>query len=32
MGVLKDRLNVWIERAEKVLLDLQENGASLLNN
>ena len=32
IGILKDRMNAWIEKAQKVLGDLQENGASLLNN
>ena len=32
MIFLQDRLNAWIDRAQKVLGDLQENGASLLNN
>ena len=30
--VLKDRINTWIDKAQKVLLDLQENAAGLLNN
>ena len=30
--VLKDRINTWIDKAHKVLLDLQENAAGLLNN
>ena len=32
IGILKDRMTAWIEKAQKVLGDLQENGASLLNN
>ena len=32
IGILKDRMNAWIEKAQKVLGDLQENGAGLLNN
>ena len=32
IGILKDRMIAWIEKAQKVLGDLQENGASLLNN
>ena len=32
MGILQERLNAWIDKAQKVLLDLQENGAGLLNN
>ena len=30
--VLKDRINTWIDKAQKVLVDLQENAAGLLNN
>ena len=32
IGILKDRFNVWIDKAQKVLGDLQENAAGLLNN
>ena len=32
IGILKDRMNAWIEKAQKLLGDLQENGAGLLNN
>lgn len=32
LGVLKDRINVWVEKAQKVLGDLKDNGAALLNN
>ena len=32
IGILKDRMSAWIEKAQKVLGDLQENGAGLLNN
>ena len=32
IGILKDRMTAWIEKAQKVLGDLQENGAGLLNN
>ena len=32
IGVLRDRINAWIDKAQKVLVDLQENAAGLLNN
>ena len=32
ISILKDRFNVWIDKAQKVLGDLQENAAGLLNN
>ena len=30
--LMQDRLNAWIEKAQKVLIDLQDNGIALLNN
>ena len=30
--MLQDRFNAWIDKSQKVLLDLQENGVGLLNN
>ena len=30
--VLRDRINAWTDKAQKVLVDLQENAAGLLNN
>ena len=32
IGVLRDRINAWTDKAQKVLVDLQENAAGLLNN
>ena len=32
IGILKERVNAWIDKAQRVLGDLQENGAGLLNN
>lgn len=29
---MQDRFTAWIDKAQKVLGDLQENGAALLNN
>ena len=30
--LMQDRFTAWIDKAQKVLLDLQENGSALLNN
>ena len=30
--LMQDRFTAWIDKAQKVLGDLQENGAALLNN
>ena len=32
IGVMKDRINAWIDKAKRVLGDLQDNTAGLLNN
>ena len=32
IGVMKDRINAWIDKAKRVLGDLQDNSAGLLNN
>ena len=32
LGVMKDRINAWIDKAQKVLGDLQENSAGILIN
>ena len=30
--LMQDRFTAWIDKAQKVLIDLQENGSALLNN
>ena len=32
IGVMKDRINAWIDKAKRVLGDLQDNTAGILNN
>ena len=32
IGVMKERINAWIDKAKRVLGDLQDNAAGLLNN
>ena len=32
ISLMQERFTAWIDKAQKVLLDLQENGAVLLNN
>jgi 26S proteasome regulatory subunit N9 len=32
LGVMKDRINAWIDKAQKVFKDLQENSAGILIN
>ena len=32
IGVMKERINAWIDKAKRVVGDLQDNAAGLLNN